>query len=171
MDEHKLVFLTGKQRSGKDTVADLLVAHFGFRKINLADKVKDIATDLFKMEGKDRGLLIQIGSHMRAIREDVWVDYLLNEVLPLDGPLVVPDVRFPNEFRRFKDMGALAVEVYAPVEVRSKREGYDPEFEHDPTEEALLGYEPDFRVDNTGTLPELFMKVYQLGVMLLDRDG
>ena len=167
---NKIVFLTGKQRAGKDTVADLLVEHFGFTKLSLADKVKDIAIDLFGMGDKDRGLLIQIGTGMRAIREDVWIDFLLSRPIP-NTPIVIPDVRFPNEFNKLKDLGALAVHVDAPVDVRQYREGYDAEYENNATEEYLLDYEHDFRVVNDGTLTELFMKVYQLGIMVLDLDG
>lgn len=161
----KLVFLTGKQRSGKDTVADMLVEHFGFHKVSLADKVKEVARDLFKMEGKDRGLLIKIGTGMRAIDEDVWVNYLLQSHGP-NKPWVIPDVRFLNEFNKFKEMGGVAVAVDADVEVRSKREGYDPEYENDPTEGALVHLEHDYRIDNNGTIPQLFMQVYQLGESL-----
>ena len=43
-----------------------------------------------------------------------------------------------NEFNKFKEMGGVAVAVDADVEVRSKRAGYDPEYENDPTEEPWL---------------------------------
>lgn len=164
---NKIVFLVGKQRTGKDTVADLLVQHFGFTKMSLADKVKEVARDLFDMKGKDRGLLIQIGTKMREIQEDVWLEYLLNKTHP-KTPIVIPDVRFPNEFKTLKDMGAISVRVDASVDVRKFREGYDEEFENDTTEEALVNHETDFTILNEGTLTQLFMTVYHLGETILE---
>ena len=68
-------------------------------------------------------------------------------------------------------MGGVAVAVDADVEVRSKRAGYDPEYENDPTEGALAHLEHDFRIDNNGTIPQLFMQVYQLGENLKGERG
>lgn len=161
--KRRIVILTGKQRSGKDTTADLLVEHFGFHKVSLADKVKEIAKDLFNMNEKDRGLLIKIGSAMRAIDEDVWLNYLFRQQIREDRYIVVPDVRFLNEFRRFKELGAITVAIDADLETRRKREGYDPAYENDPTEGALAHLKHDFRINNNGTLTQLFMQVYELG--------
>ena len=86
----KLVFLTGKQRSGKDTVADMLVEHFGFHKVSLADKVKEVVRDLFKWRGRKRASLLRLAYSMRAIDEDVWVNYLLKSHGP--NKLKIPDV-------------------------------------------------------------------------------
>ena len=149
----------------------MLVEHFGFHKVSLADKVKEVARDLFRMQGKDRALLIKLGTKMREIDQDVWIKYLLRQPLPSDTPVVISDVRFPNEYERLKKHGAIAVAVDADVEVRSRREGYDPEYENDPTEGALVHLKHDCRIDNNGTIPQLFMQVYQLGENLKGERG
>jgi hypothetical protein len=144
----KIVFLTGRQRAGKDTVADYLVEHFGFYKIAIADKIKDVAKDLFFMEEKDRGLLIEIGQKMREIRSGVWLEYLLRTIPEDKNKIVIPDVRLPKEYEILCEMGAISVKVCSDVEYRKKRQGYNPEFEYDATEGALEKYKHNFAVFN-----------------------
>ena len=164
----QLVFLMGKQRSGKDTVADLLCEHFNFTKVSLASKLKEIAEDLFFMKEKDRKLLTELGQAMRGVRASVWIDYLLNSINNNDNSgerprLVIPDVRFRNEYDTFKSLGGIPVHVYAPYEVRRDRAGYHDGFEDDISENEELHNLAKIKIDNSGTLPELFMSVYDFG--------
>ena len=67
------IAITGKMCSGKTTIANYLIEKNNqFVKISFADKVKEIATDLFNMKEKNRYLLQSIGTKMREIDEDVW---------------------------------------------------------------------------------------------------
>lgn len=155
-----IICLIGKQRAGKDTVADYLVERYGFKKMSLADKVKEVARDLFFMEGKDRDLLIKVGMKMREIDPNVWVKYLIRQMQTHDGrDFVIPDVRFRNEVQVFSSMFAAFFRVHADYSVRSRREGYTPEHEFDRSEIELDGYETDFRLDNNGTLRDLYGQV------------
>ena len=72
------IAICGKMASGKTTLADWFVDNHDFLKISLAAKVKEIGVNLFGMKQKDRRLLQQIGMKMREIKEDVWIDYLIN---------------------------------------------------------------------------------------------
>ena len=51
----------GPMCSGKTTISDIIKKHNGdYKTYSFGGKVKDIARDLFKMEGKDRSLLINV---------------------------------------------------------------------------------------------------------------
>ncbi len=112
------IAICGKMASGKTTLADWFVEHQDFQKISLAAKVKSIAKDLFGMEGKDRRLLQQIGMKMREIREDVWIDYLINH----EGDnLIVDDVRFINEAEKLKAAGWTLIRINIDDELQKER--------------------------------------------------
>ncbi|SVC88350.1 uncharacterized protein METZ01_LOCUS341204, partial [marine metagenome] len=55
------VAICGVMASGKTHLADVLVQEKRFTKFSLATGVKDLARDVFLMEGKDRKLLQQVG--------------------------------------------------------------------------------------------------------------
>ena len=66
--------------SGKSTVAKIIKDYDSRYKIySFGQKVKDIAYDLFEMEGKDRSLLINIADKMRDIDPDVWAKYIVKK--------------------------------------------------------------------------------------------
>ncbi len=112
------IAVCGKMASGKTTLADWFVEHHDFQKISLAAKVKSIAADLFGMVHKDRRLLQQIGMKMREIREDVWIDYLINH----EGDnLIVDDVRFINEAEKLKAAGWTIVRINIDDELQKER--------------------------------------------------
>lgn len=164
-----LIFLVGPQRSGKDTVANYLVEKYGFTKLALADRVKELARELFGMDGKDRGLLIQLGTKMREIDPNVWINVLWKRYLnlrevsyPIEPNVVISDVRFQNEWKFFESRGGIGVSILAPREVREKREGYDPEFETDTTETELYSYVPHWYLPNVGPLEDLYQQVDSL---------
>lgn len=99
-----IIGISGKLQSGKDTTADYLVKKYGFIRIAFADKLKEIAKDLFFWDGeKDdygRKLLQDIGVAMRKVKEDVWVNYVLqkvNDTRLTTKNWVITDVRFKNE--------------------------------------------------------------------------
>ncbi len=153
-----LLFLTGQQRAGKDTVADWLQEKHGFKKISLAAPVYWVARNVFDMEGKDRGLLIEIGQKLREIDDAVFVKWVLRQAKNYAN-VVVPDVRFPVEWEYLKNAGGIAVRVAAPKEIRAQRPGYNPEFEDHPTEHMLDDYECDYVIQNTLDFMNLYVTV------------
>ena len=44
-----IIGITGKAGAGKDTVADYLISHEGFKKIALADPIKRLVKDVFEI--------------------------------------------------------------------------------------------------------------------------
>lgn len=160
-----IVVLTGRQRAGKDTVADYLKYRHGFYKVALADCVKDVAKQYFGTEFKDRELLIQIGTKMREIDPYVWVYNLMRRIEVqfklLDiRHFVVSDVRFLNEWEFFtKEMGAWSIRVEADREIRASRSGYTPEHENDPTETEMDNVDTDYVIVNNTDLLDLESQV------------
>lgn len=140
----KGVYITGKQRAGKDTMGDIL-RFYGFSTYNLADGVYQIAKKYFKMKTKNRGLLIKIGEKMREIDPTVWTNYTLDRIENDELP-VITDVRLPIEAEILKQNGYIGIKVEASQPVRAEREGYNPEFENHETENFNIPY--DYVVDN-----------------------
>ena len=105
------IAICGKMASGKTTLADWFVDNHDFLKISLAAKVKEIGVNLFGMKQKDRRLLQQIGMKMREIKEDVWIDYLINLQVDEGENLVIDDVRFINEVEKLKSAGWTIIRI------------------------------------------------------------
>ena len=68
-----LIAISGRARSGKDTIANVLIKNFGFKRVAFADKLKEICSDVFDLplnmfhrdEFKDRAfeepIIIDVG--------------------------------------------------------------------------------------------------------------
>jgi hypothetical protein len=70
----------GPMVSGKTYCADILVHTKYYKKVAFATKLKQIAKELYGVEGKagnDRTLLQTLGQDLRKYDTDVWVKYLL----------------------------------------------------------------------------------------------
>ena len=94
------IAITGKMCSGKSTIANMICMLDSHYKIySFAQKIKEIAHDLFNMKYKDRQLLIQISNSMKDINSNVWINYLLDKIKHenhLDH-CIIDDLRFQNE--------------------------------------------------------------------------
>jgi dephospho-CoA kinase len=148
----KGVYITGKQRAGKDTAGNFM-RFYGFSTYNLADGIYEIATKYFKMKRKDRQLLIAIGEKMREIDPTVWINYTLNRI-ESDELAVITDVRLPIEAEILKNNGYIGIKIEASQEVRAQREGYNPEFENHETENYDIPY--DYVLDNNSNIMQDF---------------
>ena len=95
----------GKMASGKSTMASRILQTFPNMKLmSIAEPVKNIARDLFDMKTKDRALLQTIGTKMREIDPDIWVNVLLRKIKTTDN-IIIDDVRFENEILILKKAG------------------------------------------------------------------
>ena len=91
------IAITGKMCSGKSTIANMITQiDNSFIKIAFADKIKELAIDLFNMETKDRDLLINIGTKFREIDRDVWINYVIKKTSD-NKNYILDDLRFQNE--------------------------------------------------------------------------
>ena len=147
--------VSGKMRSGKDTLAERLVERYGFSRYAFADRLKEVARELFGMPlgGKNRHLLVELGRKMCEIDRLVWVNLVLGR-MPLRQDVVVSDMRFQYEYHALKAFGFVTVRVNCDHGMRLARvERYGSKVDlallDDLSETDLDGAEFDFRVDGT----------------------
>ena len=155
-----IIGLAGFARSGKDTVADILVRDYGYTRYAFADPLKNILysmddtvrrkVDMFgwdeaKQTGNTRVQLQELGM---AIRQQFGSEILLQRILKVaEPPFVISDVRLPFEAR--------AVHIAGGVIFRVDRPGVGPANNHAtegvlPAEQVIL---------NDGTIEDLAQKV------------
>ena len=176
----RIIGLSGYARSGKDTVADILVRDYGFVKVSFAEPMRDAlyalnprigygsslqniideygwdGYKLFPEFDEIRELMQRLGTEVgrKMFGESFWVmaaeGIMLNHLN--DGKNVVfTDVRFPNE--------AAMIEEYNDGEVwRVRRPGVFPANDH-VSETGMDDYEFDAYIDNNGTLEDLEVMV------------
>lgn len=115
-----IVGISGKFRTGKDTVGTHLVNKYGFKQVSFAKKLKEVCADLFDMEGKNRALLQQVGEKMRLVDPEVWVKYTFRNVNPTDN-VVVTDVRYVNEYTFLKNINGILIRTECDEAERLRR--------------------------------------------------
>ena len=163
----KLIIFSGKQYSGKDTAAKILM--------ELMPNLKRCAMgDIIKIEyGKQHGLsyeeiennkpkyrqgLIDLGNWGRQQSPDYW----LEKIIAQEGDIVVTDVRIKHEYEVFKSAGAISVRVEADRDIRKSRGG-NLVGEDDVTEVDLDDIQDwDFVIDNNKDYETLKSKVLEI---------
>lgn len=107
----KVILISGKARSGKDTVANMLKTYFqgkGERVLimSFAGYLKFMCKEYFGWNGeKDeqgRTILQYVGTDLvRANHPDFWLNIILETLLVIENEfdyVIIPDTRFKNEF-------------------------------------------------------------------------
>lgn len=123
--------------------------------VRLSTLVEAYGWEGAKEEPEVRRLLQVFGTEVgRAMfGEDFWVDQTMHRILREDRPVVVTDVRFPNEYEAIGKAGGLLVRVNRP--------GMTHDDEH-PSETALDTHEFPLTIRNDSTLDELAMDARRL---------
>jgi len=130
-----IVGLSGKKGSGKSTVAEYLKSRIeGAVVISFADPLKKMTSDLFGVPMKQligsedeknlmtqsgmtgRQLMQNVGQAMREVWPHCWVNAWRSEVDSFYAhqgvsPVIVPDVRYPNEVNIIKQMGGIVIRL------------------------------------------------------------
>lgn len=154
-----IIGISGKIQSGKDTIANYLVNKYGFIRIGFADKLKEIAKDLFEWNGlKDkngRTLLQNLGYAMRLINENIWVNYVLNN-LDLNKQYIISDVRYENEAEILKENGAKLWRIERKLDRNNEADKHLSEIDLDNYGKF------DIIIDNNGTIEELYKKIDEI---------
>lgn len=159
-------------QSGKSTVASFLERDAGFTRVGFAASLKRMAVDALNSAGLTPE---QIGYYMEQGKEEtlpppfsvsfrylcqtlgtdwgrnlisgnLWVDIALAKAATIGGPVVIDDMRFPNEFRAISEAGG---EVWRIV-----RPNAGSPNDH-PSEGLLEGYQFDVTIVNDGSVRKL----------------
>lgn len=175
------IALCAKMRSGKDTVADLLVDEHNYVEFKLSRGISDVVKmlDLDKNAGKNRSLYQGIGQYMRTFDKDVWCNRTwrdidrFNKLVLATFPeahtdnIVVSDIRQQNEVDFFREKGFVIVKIDSSDENRYERviESGDIMSEEDfyhETEKSVDEIVADYTITNDGTLDDLRDEVVKL---------
>lgn len=169
-----IIGISGKATAGKDTVAYYYSKYSKDRCtiLHFADSLKDccqgllIPFGIYDMSlqetkkliipwmGKDytvRNLLQDVGNAFRdSITPDFWVNIMIGKIAAINkngsiDTILIPDVRYPNEFRMIKDLGGEVWRVERP----------NIEIMNHVSEIALDDYTFDKVIENKGTITDL----------------
>ncbi len=162
----KIIIFSGKQYSGKDTAAKVLLeAMPDYRRCAMGDiikitygKEKNLTyEEIEKNKPLYRQDLINLGNWGREQNPDYW----LKKIIEQEGNIVVTDVRVEHEYEVFKAAGALTIRVEASRETRSKRGQLIGE--NDVTETGLDHIKKwDFIIDNNSDYDSLKKQVFNI---------
>ena len=130
MKNRIIIGISGKQLSGKDTFAKMLIEILGkdgilFDRIGLADALKQEYSNQKGISIKEieqnkhlyRQDLIQLGQQRRNEDPYYWID----QVLSKEGNIIVPDVRFQNEKQAIEANGGIVIRLESRLVERKKR--------------------------------------------------
>jgi dephospho-CoA kinase len=174
------IALTGKMRSGKDTVARHLFIDHNFDRVAFGDAMKKNAHATFPWVSevsKPRALYQSYGQLMRQIDPDVWIKHAEQTVdiwINLrvnDGAervgVVITDLRQPNEYEWARASGFTVIRVTAPDEDRIARaiSAGDDFTVHDLTHETELAidrFAVDAEIVNDGSIDDLKRKIDEI---------
>ena len=163
----KIITFSGKQYSGKDTAAKILMEA-------LPDYKRCAMGDIIKIEyGKLHGLsyeeieankaqyrqgLIDLGNWGRQQSPNYWLEKIIEQ----EGNIVVTDVRIRHEYNIFKNAGAITIRVEANRDIRESRGG-KLIGENDVTEIDLDDIQDwDFLIDNNKDYETLKKEVLKI---------
>ena len=176
----KIITISGKAESGKDTSAQMLkeqLEDLGYNVLicHYADLLKFICKNFFDWDGQKneegRTLLQRVGTEgVRKYNPNYWVEFIL-EILaffPDEWDFVlIPDARFPNEINLLKDDN---YDVMAVKVVRTDYENHLTEEQRNhPSETALDDYIFDYTLLNESTKEGLYARIESLVSTIIEK--
>ncbi len=167
-----LIGIAGLARTGKDTVAEFILAAIGGYKYSFADPIRamlvplgvDMSDPYWQARKEDvipalgvspRRMMQTLGTEWgrELIHPDLWL-LMAQQRLMNHGPgMIIPDIRFENEAAWVRRHGGLVLHISRPNSAEVA----------DHTSEAGVGFHAtDAKLFNTGTLEELQQAVRDL---------
>lgn len=163
----RIITFSGKQYSGKDTAAKILIDSMPeFRRCAMGDIIKIEYGRLNNLTYEEieankaqyRQGLIDLGNWGRKQSPDYW----LQKIIEQEGNIVVTDVRIKHEYETFKKAGAITIRVEANRNIREARGGALVG-ENDVTEVDLDNIQDwVFVIDNNKDYENLKTKVLEI---------
>jgi len=172
MPQAPLIGIAGRARSGKDTVANFIIAAIGGYRYSFADPIRamlaplgvDMNDPYWQARKEDvipalgvspRRMMQTLGTEWgrNLINPDLWL-VMAHQRLLRNGPgMVISDVRFENEAAWIRKHGGRIIHVIRPeakaVEAHASEDGIEMQ-------------DTDARLFNSGTLEELQLSVREL---------
>ena len=174
----KVIALGHRRFVGKDTLARFIINHLrinhadlSIQKIAFADELKRIAHEVFRLQGLQaksyydddpnkkeeiipqlgisaRDLWIKYGNQMREYHNDIWVELALDNIYA--KVVIITDLRYPNEAKALKELGAVLIRIDRPSIPKSD----------DVADTALDDYEDwDYIIENNDNLTVLHDRI------------
>jgi len=162
---HNRIALTGKIRSGKDTVADYAMKKYGYIPFSLGRIVWKYYQEVMLgggMKLTSRQEMQTFAQTMRQFKEDVWLHHLKIKLglMSKDDRVIISDCRQPNEQRWFADNNYLFIRINADKQLRLQRcydagdDFNEEDLEHE-TEQYVDLIPVHFDIYNNGTIEEM----------------
>lgn len=172
MPQVPLIGIAGRARSGKDTVANFIIAAIGGYRYSFADPIRamlaplgvDMNDPYWQARKEDiipalgvspRRMMQTLGTEWgrNLINPDLWI-VLAHQRLLQNGPgMVISDVRFENEAAWIRKHGGRIIHVIRPdakaIEAHASEDGIEVQ-------------DTDAQLFNNGTLEELQLSVREL---------
>ena len=172
MPRPPLIGIAGRARSGKDTVANFIIAAIGGYRYSFADPIRamlvplgvDMSDPYWQARKEDvipalgvspRRMMQTLGTEWgrQLINPDLWI-IMAHQRLLQNGPgMVIPDVRFENEAAWIRKHGGWIIHVIRPeakaVEAHASEDGIEIQ-------------DTDAQILNSGTLEDLQLSVRKL---------
>lgn len=172
MARPNIIGIAGRARSGKDTVAEFILASIGGYRYSFADPIRAMLvplgvdmTDPYWQARKEevipalgvspRRMMQTLGTEWgrQLIHSDLWL-LMAQQRLINHGPgMIIPDVRFENEAAWVRRHGGMIIHILRP---NSK------EVEAHASENGVEIMPSDAQLFNTGTLEDLQLVVREL---------
>ena len=164
---NKIIIFSGKQYSGKDSAAKIMLDKMpDYKRCAMGDIIKITYgkqhnltyEEIEANKAQYRAGLIELGNWGREQDPDYW----LKKILEQDGNIIVTDVRVPHEYEIFKNAGAVTIRIEAERNLREQRGG-QLVGENDITETGLDHITDwDFVIDNNGDYQTLVNNVEKI---------
>ena len=169
----------GEKLGGKDAVTKYLIENHNAVQVKYSEDLDEILKRLELEKSRKNETALAMGLR-DLFGRDVLVPALKKKIRGLTNPLIIMNgLRFQEEVDAIKYLKPVSVYITAPQEIRYQRylkriektddgtksfEDFQKEDQNSPTEINIpsLGNKANYRIDNTGSLEELYLKVDKL---------
>lgn len=158
-----LIGITGHMGSGKSAAAEYIIQKYGFVRMRISGKMREISEELELKITRD--LLQGIGKFFRDFDDDVWIRYLVKKIQTSTESIVIDDIRRLNEVEYLKSLGFKIIRIQSSSETRKRRiearmnkKISDQDWKrwsNHLTEIQVNQLPVDYTIKNNGTLREL----------------
>lgn len=170
--EARVIGIAGRARTGKDTVANFIIAAVGGYRYGFADPIRammvplgiDMSDPYWQARKEDtipvlntsaRRIMQTLGTDWgrNLISEDLWVMIAAQRLMQSGHGMVIPDVRFDNEATWIRKQGGRVLHL--------KRESAEAIQAH-ASEGGIEAHDEDMMLSNDGSLEDLQANVRAL---------